>query len=62
MRTCRVQPAGEAPSPGAAGGGTYGFAFGTGVSLVAWGTGFALEVEGKGKKDAQKRVDEQKES
>lgn len=29
------------------GGVTYGFAFGTSVSLVAWSTGFTLEVEGE---------------
>lgn len=44
----RSRGGGEPPRRGA--GGTHGFAFGTSVTLVAWSTGFALEVEGeKGK-------------
>lgn len=38
---------GLSPQGGMGAGVTYGFAFGTGVSLVAWSTGFTLEVEGE---------------
>lgn len=51
MRTPRRGRSQEGPRPqGHIGGVTHGFAFGTGVTLVAWSTGLTLEgrEEGKG--------------